>query len=112
MVGVAFDATPDHPRRDPIGMKTAAYIGKLTSAGVDPRVAQAHSEALEEALAESYVTRDYLDHRFGEVEAKIAAVDAKIDRRIAELEAKMLRYMIGQTAAIGAIVFGLLRLLK
>jgi hypothetical protein len=111
-------------------VRTAAYIGKLTRAGVDPKVAQAHGEALEEALTESYVTRDYLDRRLGEVEAtitavggrleaKIAAVEAKIDTKIAgvegkiaELEAKMLRYMIGQTAAIGAIVFGLLRLLK
>jgi hypothetical protein len=104
-------------------MRAAAYIGKLTSAGVDPKVAQAHGEALEEALGESYVTRDYLDRRLGEVEAKIAAVDAKIDRRsaefdakierrIAELEAKMLRYMVTQTAAMAAILFGLLRLLR
>ena len=76
-----------------------------------------------EVPTESYVTRDYLDRRLGELEArleaKIAAVDAKIDTKIAglecklaELEAKMLRYLVGQTAAISAIVFGLLRLLK
>jgi hypothetical protein len=102
-------------------MRTAAYIGKLT--GVDPNVAQAHGEVLEVALAESYVTPDCLDRLLGEVEShletkiaevesKVAAVDAKIDRRIAELEAKMLRYMVTQTAAMAAIVFGLLRLLR
>jgi hypothetical protein len=76
--------------------------------------AQEHGEALKEAPAESYVTRDHLDRRLGEVEgrleASIAAVDAKIDKRVAEPE--MLRYMVTQTAAMAAIVFGLLRLLR
>ena len=75
-------------------MKTAAYIGKLTKAGVEPDIAQAHGEALEEALGENCVTKDYLD------------------RKLAELETKMLRYMIIQTAGIGGIMFGLLRLVR
>jgi hypothetical protein len=31
-------------------MKMAAYIGKLTSAGLEPKVARAHGEAIEALL--------------------------------------------------------------
>jgi hypothetical protein len=54
-------------------MKTAAYFGKLTSAGVDPKIAQTHGEALEDALAASYVTRDCLDQRLTALEERLRA---------------------------------------
>jgi hypothetical protein len=44
-------------------MRTAAYIARLTAAGVDPKLAQAHGEAIEALLTDNYVTRDHLDSK-------------------------------------------------
>ena len=52
-------------------MKTAAYIARLTAAGVDPKLAQAHGEAIEALLTDSHVTRDYLDSKLHELRASI-----------------------------------------
>ena len=52
-------------------MKTAAYIGKLASAGIDLELAQAHGEALEQAVTEDFVTKDDLDARLTELEGKV-----------------------------------------
>jgi hypothetical protein len=75
-------------------MKTAAYIGKLTSAGLDPKVAQAHGEAIETLLADEVVTKSYL-------EAKLQ-----------ELKADLIKWMVGQTFAVAALVFAIARLVK
>jgi len=50
--------------------------------------------------------------RIAEVYVKIAEINAKIDTKVAELKAEMIRYMIGQTLAIAAIMFTPLRFLK
>jgi hypothetical protein len=75
-------------------MKTAAYIGKLTSTGMDPKVAQAHGEAIEELLSDEMVTKTFL-------EAKLQ-----------ELKADLIKWMIGQTFAVAALVFAIARLVR
>jgi uncharacterized membrane protein YqjE len=52
-------------------VKTAAYIGKLTTGGVDPKTAQTHGEAIETLLADEYVTKSYLDSKLSELKASI-----------------------------------------
>ena len=52
-------------------MKSAAYIGTLTEAGLDPKIAQAHGRALETALADDYVTNSYLDTRLAQLSSEI-----------------------------------------
>ena len=79
-------------------MKTAAYIGKLASAGVDLKVAQAHGEALEEAVTEDYVTKDYLSARLTELESK--------------LRMEIYRVATAQVLALAGIMFALLKLVK
>jgi hypothetical protein len=75
-------------------MKTAAYIGKLASAGVDPKLAQAYGEAIEALLADEVVTKSFF-------EAKLQA-----------LKADLSKWMVGQTFAVAALVFAIARLVK
>jgi hypothetical protein len=44
--------------------------------------------------------------------ADLDAAVARLEAKMAELEARILRYMVAQTAVFGGIVFGLLRLVK
>jgi len=82
-------------------MKIAAYIGKLTSAGLDPKVAQAHGEAIEALLSDEMVTKTDLAATAKEPEAKLQ-----------ELKADLINWMIGQTFAVAALVFAIARLVK
>ena len=52
-------------------MKTATYIGKLASAGMDPKTAPAHGEAIETLLDAEFVTKSYLDIKISELKASI-----------------------------------------
>jgi hypothetical protein len=74
-------------------MRTGAYIGTLTEAGLDPKVAQAHGKALESALVDDYVTRDYLDTRLAQLSSEI---------RVAMYQALFVQSvtLIGLTAAM------------
>jgi hypothetical protein len=75
-------------------MRTAAYIGKLASAGMDPKLAQVHGEAIEALLADEVVTKSFL-------EAKLQ-----------ELKAELIKWMGGQTFAVAALVFAIARLVR
>lgn len=66
-------------------LRAMAYQRKLQEAGVDPKVAQAHAEALEDLVASNIVTNDHLD-------AKLAQMDAHFDKRFAEVEAKLVQH--------------------
>lgn len=52
-------------------MGTATYVGKLAKAGLDPQVAQAHGEAIEELLSDNTVTKDCLESRLSDMKASI-----------------------------------------
>ena len=74
-------------------MRTGAYIGTLTEAGLDPKIAQAHGKALESARVDDYVTRDYLDTRLAQLSSEI---------RVAMYQALFVQSitLIGLTAAM------------
>ena len=52
-------------------MKSAAYIGTLTDAGIDPKIAQAHGAALESAVLDDYVSKSYLDAKLAQLSSEI-----------------------------------------
>jgi hypothetical protein len=82
-------------------MKIATYIGKLASAGMDPKIAQAHGEAIEALLSDEMVTKTDLDAKVKEIAAKLQ-----------ELKADLIKWMVGQTFAVAALVFAIARLVK
>jgi uncharacterized membrane protein YdfJ with MMPL/SSD domain len=69
---------------------TLEYVKKLEAAGIDRRQAEAHAEALRDAATDQLATKADLT----------------------ELEMRLIKYMVGQTLAIAAIVFALLRLVR
>jgi hypothetical protein len=73
-------------------MRSAAYVKTLTAAGVDPRQAQAHAEAMEIMLSEAFLTRDHFDAAMARVDARFEGVDARFDSvnsRIDRVEARL-----------------------
>ena len=83
---------------------TLGYVKQLTSAGVDPQVAEIHAMTMANAFGmyiDNLVTTDYLDatldkrfaefdlrmeRRFAEQDSKFAEQGSKIERRFAEQE--------------------------
>jgi hypothetical protein len=66
---------------------TLEYVKRLEAADVDRTQAEAHTEALREAATDQLATKQDL----------------------IELEMRLIKYMVGQTLAIAATVFALLR---
>ncbi|MEH6515078.1 MAG: hypothetical protein V7742_00240 [Halioglobus sp.] len=80
MAAIAFDT-----------LKAARH---LIEAGMPPRQAEAQAEVMAEAFVfnvDSLVTKDYLDARFGELDARVDArfgeQDARMDARFSEQDA-------------------------
>ncbi|MEH6584252.1 MAG: hypothetical protein V7754_20135 [Halioglobus sp.] len=78
-----------------IAFDTLKFARRLIAAGVPEKQAETQAELMAEAFVynmDSVVTKDYLDARFGEQEARIAAQftqqDARIDARFSEQDAK------------------------
>ena len=74
---------------------TLKYTRRLMEAGVPKQQAEVQAEAMAEAFVfnvEALVTRDYLDARLGEQDARIEKrfieQDARLDQRFAEMEAR------------------------
>jgi hypothetical protein len=61
-------------------MRSAAQMRKMTAAGMDPTLAQAHAQAREELFVETFVTKEHFD-------ARMAASDARFDRLEARTDA-------------------------
>ena len=69
---------------------TLEYTKKLGAAGLNRRQAEAHAKALRDAATDQLATKADLTG----------------------LEMRLINYMVGQTLAIAAIVFALLRLVR
>ena len=54
----------------------------------------------------------FLEGQLGALEDERSNYLRQAETKMAELEARLLRYMVAQTVAIGGIVFALLRLVK
>jgi len=68
---------------------THKFVRRLERAGMPTEQAEVHAEVLTEAFnvnLESLVTKDYFESR---LEVRFAQQNARIDTRIAELEAKV-----------------------
>jgi hypothetical protein len=100
--------------------------------GVDPRVAQAHAEAMEEFVAGEVVTKEVFDARLTQLEARleskilavdgklsslearldsrISALEARLEGRMAALEVRIIRWVVGTVGAASlTLVLALLR---
>ena len=67
---------------------TLGYVKQLTSAGVDPQVAEIHAMTMANAFGmyiDNLVTADYLD---ATLDKRFAEFDLRMERRFAEQDAK------------------------
>jgi len=81
-----------------IAFDTLKAARRLIEAGMPSRQAEAQAEVMAEAFVfnvDSLVTKDYLDARFGELNARVDArfgeQDARIDKRFGEVELQFAR---------------------
>jgi hypothetical protein len=91
-----------------IAFDTLKFARKLKQAGVPERQAEAQAEIMAEAFLlnmDALVTKDYLDARFAEQEARIdvrfADHDARMDVRFVEMDGKF-RLVMWMLAAVMA----------
>ena len=80
---------------------TLEYVKKLEAAGVDRKAAEAQAEALRGAIEDELATK-----------SDIVRLEAKLDFKIAELRAEIMKYMVAQTFVMAGIVFALLRFVR
>ena len=70
---------------------TLGYVKQLTSAGVDPQVAEIHAMTMANAFGmyiDNLVTTDYLD---ATLDKRFAEFDLRMERRLAEQDSKFER---------------------
>jgi hypothetical protein len=93
---------------------TLRLAQRLEAAGLPGRQAQEIASALSETIGEAVVTREYLDLRLAELDHRLGELSARLEGKIAELGAEILKWMFGavglQTLAILGGVAALLRL--
>jgi predicted polyphosphate/ATP-dependent NAD kinase len=107
-----------------VAFDTLKLADRLEAAGMPPQQAKGVAAALAETMTANLVTREYLDLRLGEMEARLRGEIATIHAEMAgtatkaelsEAKAEILRWIIGaigfQTVVIIGAVAALIRLL-
>ena len=82
------------------GFDTLAYTRRLKAAGVDEGQAEAHAEAVRDAITEGVATK-----------ADLANLETRIIEKIGDLKADMLKVAIGIVFANAGLTFALLKLM-
>ena len=82
------------------GFDTLTYARRLKAAGVDEAQAEAHAEAVRDAVTEGVATK-----------ADLEAAVANLEAAVANLKADMLKVAIGIVFANAGLTFALLKLL-
>ena len=98
---------------------TLHYADTFAEAGLEPRAAKALAHASAEAhnIARlDLVTKDYLDHRLNELEsrvdAKLLAMERRLDKPIAETKFDMIKWLLGSQVAMIGILAALMNFTK
>ena len=88
-----------------IGFDTLSYARRLKDAGVDDVQAEAHAEAVRDAITEGVATKADI----ARIEDKMDGMATKAD--VAKLETRMVRFVFAVAAGQVALIVGLLKLL-
>ena len=82
------------------GFDTLSYARRLKAAGVAEAQAEAHAEAVRDAITQGVATKADLD-----------SLETQIEKRFANLEVRLVRFVFAVAAGQTALVVGLLKLL-
>ena len=98
-----------------VAFDTLKLADRLEAAGMPPQQAKGVAAALAETATANLVTREYLDLRLSESEARLRGEIAEVRTEIAAAKADLMRRIVGtigfQTVVIPAAVAALIRLL-
>jgi hypothetical protein len=106
-----------------MAVDTLAYVTSLEGEGIERRVAEAHPQAMLDAVLPNLATKhdfDTVEQRLGrridgveaKLDAKIVAVDAKIDRLEERMQRLFLQSSLGTLLGVLAIGGFLIRFAK
>jgi hypothetical protein len=98
-----------------VAFDTLKLADRLEAAGMPPQQAKGVAAALAETATANLVTREYLDLRLSESEARLRGEIAEVRTEIVAAKAELMRWIIGtigfQTVVILSAVAALIRLL-
>ena len=90
------------------GFDTLVYARRLKEAGVDDAQAEAHAEAMRDAITESVATKADIARLEAKIDTGLAGLRAEIDTGLAGLKAEIAaserRTMIAMLALAGVVV--------
>jgi hypothetical protein len=99
-----------------VAFDTLKLADRLEAAGMPPQQAKGVAAALAETATANLVTREYLDLRLAETEARLRGETAEVRTEIAAAKAELMRWIVGtigfQTVVILGAVAALIRLLR
>ena len=91
-----------------LGFDTLVYARRLKEAGVDDAQAEAHAEAMRDAITESVATKADIARLEAKIDTGLAGLRAEIDTGLASLKAEIAaserRTMIAMLALAGVVV--------
>ena len=110
MGGAGVDAP--RPSSDTVGMTrmtmasvafdTLSYARRLKAAGVDEAQAEAHAEAVRDAITEGVATKDDLDRGLASLRTDMAELRAEFKADVANLETRLTVRFVG--IAVGIVL--------
>ena len=71
------------------GFDTLSYARRLKAAGVDEVQAEAHAEAVRDAITQNVATKADLDNLEARIEKRFADVETRTEKRFADLETRI-----------------------
>lgn len=83
---------------------TLSYANTLKKVGVPENQAETHAQLLSEVILNKIVNPPYLDTKFAELYAKV-------DIKIAELKAELIRWVLGAAIAQISIILSCMKLI-
>lgn len=90
---------------------TLAVARKLAAGGVGREQAEVIAEAIRGGVEHGdHVTGDQFRAGLAEIRAEISALDTKLSTRMADLEARLIRWMVGAVLAAAGVTTAILRL--
>jgi hypothetical protein len=97
-----INLTAGHPIFDTLG-----YFQRLKAAGFSEAQAQVQVDALREIVEDKLATK----HDIHELKRDIQALEARLEVRLAETKAEIIKWMAGRLIAQAAVVAALVKLL-
>ena len=85
---------------DAPGFDTLSYARRLKEAGVDEKQAEAHAEAVRDAMTQGAATKADIAHLENKIDKGLAALET----RIAELKVTLLPAIVGVGGVVAAVI--------